>query len=364
MAKNKNKLPPKVYDDMRRRHSAPAENYNLLNSETQSVREKTHAWDTDYVLGRYVNATDKMIGVLDGSVEERTLVDPADPERSKSKPDTVIWLDKSARPVTLFVEGFWDQFASDGEEVPDFEFLNIDRADWFMRQGYRRDEAETRLGPEAFDIDKVPLEDIAAIRAYFTINDLDPETWQETVWDEPTRLDGKNILIVDEVRNKGGTLSIAQQLIKRAIPDATVSGEYFWSTGRYALQGNSDEQQMESAPVWYNAHDAYGRGIGDISRTYHEQLPATPENIKKKLAWFALSAPHHDADFKELPDKKYTQLAQDVAYLTYDVADGKVIRQPSMMRDIDDQVSIIDKQGLDPRTYTAYRAQRESENRK
>lgn len=327
--------------------TAPEENYQILHGDVQAVRERSGVWDTDYVLSKYVSCTDAIVGALDGSIAERDLIDPDNPERSEQKPDTVIWLDKSARPVSWLTDAFWEQFAHPDEKMPDFEYLNIDRVDWFKKQGYRPDEAASRLTPQDFDIDKVPEEDIARIRAIFTIGEIDENNWQKHVWELPTRLDGKNILIVDEVKNKGGTLYIAQQLLKRAFPDATVSGQYFWQSGRYALGGNPDEMQMESAPVWYDSKDTYGRGVGDISHRYYNNLPDSPENFKKKLGWIALSAPHFNLEtFEELEDVKAKRLLQDIAYATYDYASGNILRAPSPDREMDDYEAIAAQQGL------------------
>jgi len=40
---------------------------------------------------------------------------------------------------------------------------------------------------------------------------------------------------------------------------------------------------------------------------------------------------------------------QDIAYLSYAVADGKVLRRPSRLRDEDEQMDIFGKQDILPR---------------
>lgn len=344
--------------------SAPEQNYQLLTAEKQTVRGKARSWETDHVLSKYLAYTDDLVGTLDGSIAERDLVDPDNPELSHQRPDIVIWLDKSARPVSWFVQALWEQLARPDADLPQFEYLNIDRTEWFKRQGFRHDESERRLGPEDFSIDEVPDEDIARIRAIFTIGEIDRDNWQESVKELPTTLDNKNILIVDEVKNKGGTLSIAQQLIKKAFPTATVSGEYFWQAGRYALNGNPSELQMDSAPVWYDAGSAFGRGIGDISQEYFEQLPDTHENYKKKLGWTVLSAPHVESgSFKPVADKAAMKLQQDIAYLSYDVSSGNVLRVPSPDREYEDFLRILSEQDLDLASFKKLREERDARNK-
>lgn len=343
-------------------------NYQRLNGNVQAVRGRSNTWDTDHTVERYVAATDHIIGLLDGSIESRAIVDQLNPELSREKPDAVIWLDKSARPVSWFVDAFWDQFAKNDTARPTDEFLNIDRVNWFVKQGHLIIDAARRLGPKDFDLDKVPNEEIAGLRALFTIGDLSEENWKDEVWKLPTRLDGKNILVIDEVKNKGGTLSIATQLIKRAIPESTISGDYFWKTANYSLARTSaeaEDQQMESAPVWYDSENSYGRGIGEVSLDYWNHLYQTDpsqENFKKKLGSFALSAPHYNREtYETLDDTLAKKLEQDIAYLSYAVADKKVLRAPDKERPIEQIQQIISDQDI---TFREYRQYKESRSKK
>jgi hypothetical protein len=246
--------------------------------------------------------------------------------------------------------------------------LNIDRVNWFVRQGHRTEEAERRLGPEDFDINQVAEEDIAAIRAYFTKGTLHEDSWQDEVWQLPTRLDGKNVLVVDEVKNRGGTLAIATQLIKQAIPEAIISGDYFWNPGRYSISGISSEPrdlQMESAPVWYDKNNTLGRGIGEISLRYWRQLydkDPTDANLRRLIASHVLSAPLHDpVTFEPTDDPLAKKLQQDIAYLTYGVADGKVRHIPGRGRSYEEVEEIVSRQGMTPRMNSQYSEKRNAE---
>lgn len=353
------------YSRLRERFHAPEENYTSLRGDKQAVRGQSSVWDTDTVLEKYVSGTDKVIGLMDGSITDREITDPVNPDKSREKPDEVIFLDKSARPVSWFTDALWDQFAKEGAEKPAYEFLNIDRTNWFVNMGYEKVDAERRLGRADFDIDKVKPEQIARIRALFVEGDLDRDNWEEQVWTMPTRLDDKNVLILDEVMNKGATLAIAVQVLKKALPETTFSGDYFWRGGRYALGGNANELQMESAPVWYDANDAFGRGIGDVSQDYYEHiddLEKSNESFKRRLGWAALSAPHHKrSTFELVEDKKAMRLQQDIAYLSYDIADGHVLRVPDRERPMNEHVKILKDQGLTPRGRAQYSARHESD---
>lgn len=355
--KNRESLSPARERELVERFNEPEDNYQLLREGVQGFlleRDKTESErrDTGSILQMYVTFTDKLIGVADGSIKARDIEDPRDPERSQEAPDEIIFLDKSARPVAWFMDALWDQFAQEGAAKPDYNFLNIDRTNWFMRQGYAREISERYLGPNDFNIDEVPREDLARIRALFVEGDIAEDTWQDDVWNMPTRLDGKNIVVVDEVKNQGGTLSIATKLLRKAIPEAIVSGQYFWETSRFFVN-NGTELQTDSTPVWYDSNDPMGRGVGDISKTYYDEQyerEKNQENLKRKIGWTVLSAPHYDAEtFEPVEDKKAQKLMQDIAYLSYAVADGRVLRRPSRLRDEDEQMDIFDKQDILPR---------------
>lgn len=350
-------MPPnRSYEQIREDHHATKGNFELLRGDKQAVHEEFNVWSDDFVLEQYVSETDQLIGIMDGTISDDRAIeikDPAIGEDEPVNPDTVIWLDKSARPVSWFVDAFWEQFADTDAKKPDYEFLNIDRINWFIHTGHDESVAGWRLGPEDFNIDEVNQARIDGIRALFVDGELTEENWREEIWKLPTRLDGKNVLIIDEVMNRGGTLSIATQVLRKAIPDASVSATYFWHTGRYSINGTSAEsvdQQMESVPVWYNKQSNMGRGIGDISIAYwqHEyETHPTQANLKRKLASFALSAPHHNSSTYELKgDEKADKLKQDIAYLSHAVADGEVIRRPSRLRDIDEVIALYEAQGI------------------
>ncbi len=346
------RTPSPEYKKLREKFHDHPQNYELLRGERQAVQGRPGVWDDDYLFERYLHYTDKVIGMMDGSVTEREHPSKSDPEygRPVTAPDAVVWLDKSARPVSWFTDAFWEQFAQDGAEKPENEFLNIDRTNWFVRQGHDVRQAETVLGPNDFDINMVSDEDIARIRAALIDEDIDPDNWQNDVWNKPTRLDGKEVLIIDEVKNKGGTLKIAFELLRKAVPEAKFSADYFMKSGVHALNGRAEEQQMNFAPLWYDDKDAFGRGVGDPSKTYYEQQyekEPTNEHLRKALAWTVLSAPHHDPKtFEEVEDIKAQKLQQDIAFLTYGYGDGRIFRHPDPNRDFDQLDEIYQQQGI------------------
>lgn len=356
---------PRTFKEIRAAHQHTAANYEVLDGEHQSVLYRKNGklvheygvWDDDYVREQYVRETDGLIGRFDGSITEPSpgdILDDRIPEGEPRIPDTALYLDKSARPVAWLVDALWEQMATPGAKKPNEEFLNIDRANWFTYLGHTIEDAENRLGRADFDIEKVNPDRIAAIRAYFSEGELTEENWKDEVWNLPTRLDGQHVFIVDEVMNQGGTLHIAAELLRRAIPEATFDGTYFWHTGRISIDGrNADSSglQMQSAPIWYDKTRATGREVGDISQAFQEhQYKQNPnqQTLRNKIAGFALSAPHHDPEtYEVVEDNLAKKFKQDFAYLTYDLADGNVIHAPDPDRDYEnDYLPRFAKQGM------------------
>lgn len=319
---NRFSLTPDRYNELSERLSGADENYELLRSEKFKVGKEYAVWSSELVRARHMHDTDRIIGMLDGSIEERVISDPDNYERSHEVPDVVIPLDKSGRPIKDLVEAFWEFNAKDGAELPEFDFLNIDRIDWLARMGYSATEADQST-KKTLDMSKISHEEISRIRAYFTEGDLTEENWQEEVWQLPTRLDGKKILVLDEVKNSGATLEIATKLIKTAIPEAVISGDYYWTDSSHDAVGSTNAQtQWKTVPKWYDGTNSFGRGIGDTSPAWHEkQYEENPsqQNLKNKIASFVLSAPHHDRHtFAPVDDVLYKKLVQDIAFMSYD----------------------------------------------
>lgn len=336
----------------------PADYFIFSKQEGHVPFEGSGRWTMDYVAQKYIQSTDKVVGMMDGSIEKRALVDPDNPERSQQAPDVVVYLDKSARPVQWFAKEFWDQLATkqideNGQEQiakrPEEKFLNIDRANWFYRGGQNEGGLVDDLRPINFDIDSVSEDDILGIRAVFAKGELSEENWQQQVLEQPNALDGKNILIIDEVGNSGSTLSIAQQLLKRAFPDATVSGNYFWDSVGQAV-GNTGRMQMGISPVWYDPTESGGRGIGEQDPLYYEQAYAEGKTgLRQKLGQVALSTPFLDNDRQPAKDPMAEELRREIKQMSKDFHERKILYRPAtdrMRGDDYDLDGMLERQGL------------------
>ncbi len=255
----------------------------------------------------YVHLTDELIHKMTHG-EEVTI----NGERVRVKPDKVIFLDKSARPLAWLVRDLWDTLAPDPgsddiPERPDFKFLNIDREQW-------RGEMDPN-GINLLDANKVAEEKITGLRAIFgRHSDGSPDASNE--------MDGKVIMIVDEVRSTGDTLQIAELLVKRAFPTSHVFGTH-WMSGMFSLPGkgigNAD------VPVWYRDDSTDikltpGRGVGN----------RLPDGVITDPRQFFLST--------RLPerDERALRLREDFKKLATDVVSSEVVYAPSKSRDDED----------------------------
>lgn len=225
----------------------------------------------DETLGRMVGSTAETIEAILGERDENT-----------PRADHVIYLDKSARPVSWLVDEFWEEFTD--EEKPPRTFLAIDRRHW-LKPPYagaeidNRDYIEEASGDKKvadlsdFHVERVPVELLAGIHGLYVEGGIPEGATPEEIMEMPTVLDDKNVTIIDEVSRSGATLGIARQLIATAIPKTkSVNGHVFWRAG--SIPRENGESQMDSSPVWYpgDSSDTTGRGVKDINELYYKTL--------------------------------------------------------------------------------------------
>ncbi|MDP9212253.1 MAG: hypothetical protein M3N59_03180 [bacterium] len=345
--------------------------------------------DPDTVLQRTVSQTDKIIGVLDGSIpaESRTLDKiyqatssdqlmpgvsaveriPADELPQLGRPDMAIYLDKSGRPVSWLVRKLWGQLATpepDGStpRMPETRFFNIDRIDWLRRVGVPEHEIEG-VGPEGFEMRRI-AENPSAVRellARFRLPfveerrtetgadgekrtiELNESNWLDEVWKMPLkavrRLDGsmgppRHITVIDEMKSSGATLHIARELFATALPEVAVSGTH-WSVPKKKSIGTDRKSGVmqtteETAPPWYRRDLEAGRGVGDLDRKWYAD---SDSNWKvKRVGEIALSTPLTDVEGERIRDKRAQVLRDDIDQLVQDLANRRVLYVPSMHR--------------------------------
>lgn len=277
---------------------------------------------------RYVTWTDRLIMRLEGSEGPR--------------PQEVLFLDKSGRPVAWLVKALWPVLArepgtpySSGvvPALPGIRFANIDREQWWHVTG----GSETG----SVDVARVPASAIDALRSVFLTRR--PEAG-EPVTAITSPLDGKRILVVDEVSNSGDTLRIATGLVRRAFPTAEVDGTHWMTPGPVTERGGLT--RVRDVPVWYRADTWTGRLVGN--RLDPDNPPQT---------WRSTAGALFQSTRPRVPDEAGLRLRREVAHLAADVAAGRLLAAPCPLRDPDDWDARV--QALygyqDPRDLTAAR---------
>ncbi len=315
-------------------------------------------------LMHYVQDTALLISKIDGSLTGSDTAEDAF--------DHIVYLDKSARPVSWLVNMLWPCFAADkgGKKAkrPHHTYVNIDRSPWFRKVGIDvsndgRQKSNGELATYSEFIshkDKLTNRHLAAIRSLFIAGGIESEDPDE-IMKTPTILDGKRLLIVDEVSRTGATLHIAEFLFKAAIPEAShIEGTYFWHPAEPMIKVGS-EYVLTSIPVWYDPDTSFGRGIGELNEAYYQQryeyyleLSKTDNryDIRKirtqAFAASVYSAPLLKADgsVMSLEEEKFSRnLATDLRNLAAAYKNGTVFFTPPSEWDYDRCYNEVTRQG-------------------
>jgi hypothetical protein len=296
----------------------------------------------------YVHLTDRLIHRLEGSEEQ-------------PRPDFVIFLDKSARPVSWLVRELWDDMAREpgtdfDEHVvpkrPHFVFLNIDSKHMFTK------------------------EDMPGLRSLFTIDQVDD---LEKVGEMPTHFDGKRVLVVDEIGVSHATRVKAQAYIETAFPDAEVDSftwmdqgpqtnyggqgrpprfnpDNFEFEGEYGLPPKNltnnlrwykDRSRMQNLPLAKKREYDDGRGIIDQDAATDEELAQLERpRIRHGKAWLSI------APKERMPQTR--QLLKEIKLLGQELREGRLPYWPAEDRlDFEDRLRVTT--GLDPESFREFR---------
>ena len=299
----------------------------------------------DDTVGRFVTCTADTIAILTG--EDNGL----SPSLEIPAADHVIYLDKSARPVSWLVSSFWSAFTD--KEKPKHSYLAIDRKEWFARTDTPIEANEYIRNPDGsvrvaefsdFRKENVSKEDLARIRALYIPGGIDSEDIDE-IMQTPTGLDGKNITIIDEVSRSGSTLEIAKYLVSMAIPEAaSVNGYIFWRPGfQHSTNG---ETQMRSSPVWYDPDTHIGRGIGDVNESYFEKRYEEHPNPKTRAQKFGAIVLGEYINLAEEPNNLSRELAKEIVVMRKEWDDGHILMTMPHHYDEQKWMEHVEEQGI------------------
>lgn len=241
------------------------------------------SWKTDHQLRmEYVQLTDGLVHKMTDGI---WVDDPETGERRLEKPDVVVWLDKSARPVSWLAKDMWNRLAADPQtgavpDRPEFRFINIDREQWV-----------NLIDPEGVgivDMSRVDESVIRSLRSVFVLPAYKSHGLTPEIDKAPSELDGKTIMLVDEVYASGRTLEYAQSFFKRAFPSARIGSTYWMRNISFigGAIGNAD------LPVWYKKNDVGGRGIGNRN----DAISGASDISTQKLGRYFLSTRLRESD--------------------------------------------------------------------
>lgn len=279
---------------------SPSENEDSFRYEILTGHHRT---DGSYKNERelrmqYIQLTDELIHKMTDGLD---VINPDTGEKELKIPDVVIFLDKSARPLSWLTRDLWDTLAQDpisGEipQKPDFKFLNIDRNQWV--------NTVDPDGQGTMNVDLVDDGVVRSLRSIFVNTKDKINGLTDDIDTAPSVLDNKTIMVVDEVYSSGRTLDIATKLVRRAFPTAHVGGTHWMAelTTKGLATGNND------LPVWYSDKHAWGRGIGDRMTGGGKDKPST--NVTQKFGSWFLSTRLPEPDTKALQLRaEFKQLA-------------------------------------------------------
>lgn len=252
--------------------------YELLNHGWPGVANES----PEMLRSRYLYLTRRLIyracdATLEGELDEHS--DPV---------DTMVFLDKSARPVAWMMREFWEDFApldEQGEQLPmpEIKFVNIDKEQWIANEDLEETEGgvlwrnrhytpqldEAKPSPrqqealdELFEGKSVPEVAVASLRSIFlkgSHGDAE-ELDLEAIQNEPSMLDGKKILLVDEVASTGLTKKLAEGFFEQAFPSADIETHTWMNAPVREERGKSGRRQIDN-PLWYDEKSSAGRGV-------------------------------------------------------------------------------------------------------
>ena len=218
--------------------------YQLLVPDPQREHAHTSLQTTEELLEDYVGRLNPLIDRIAGSEDEPGY-------------DTIMFLDKSARPLYWMLKEFWPYMAPqerdpDTDELktkpmPEVKFVNIDRLSWRRDPNQEIEEGGAR--------DVTPT-DLRGLRAVFTLRGQ-----------EKSVLDGKRILIIDEQSESGDTLRAALNLFSGAFPDSEFDA-MAWINHKFTVNKKGDKvYEVLQIPIWYpikdenQLHKDTGRGV-------------------------------------------------------------------------------------------------------
>lgn len=255
-----------------------------------------------------------------------------DPE---TRVDTIVFLDKSARPLAWMMRTFWDDMAPQETDpdtgrvqtvaMPDMKFANIDRLTWRAHPDKEMREGGAREATE---------EDIAGLRHIFSRTD-------------EKSLVGKKILVVDEQAESGDTLKIAEELFSKAFPESNVRGKP-WIKHPSIDDPVTGEKiyKIEEIPAWYPLKGADMLHEDDRGRGVYSPIPY----VRRSEQFRQNFPPASNQFLASRPQVRRSLDANDRARLKELGSREKRSQDPQEMEQIQREMGSIEFSAKDPKS--------------
>lgn len=269
-------------------------NYLEMITDRESVMptDTIARGDNEGMRAKYVENTEKLLDVI-----RHGFANESGPQHDSA--DVVFYLDKSARPVYWLTDAFWDVFPDEKvPERPATYFLNLHAQEG---PGGGRPAREDMIR----EVQEGIYDDYIA-------------SMQEVYPD----MEGKNLLVVDEVSVSGSTEELAYQIFRRAFPGAHIKSAAWMQAGkREDRKGNSYPTEI---PVWYKKNSDAGRAVAGVDP---EKSLASGSSAQRAGADILSTRP-------DVPDLEAAQLRKEIRQMAADVKSGEQPIIPS--HDVDD----------------------------
>ncbi len=327
-----------------------------VDPNNYQIFSRQAGYRTDKITGKLESQTlsiNETLGLMVGRTAE--LISKLTGKDGHTAADHVIYLDKSARPVSWLVDEFWDDFTN--ARKPESTYLAIDRVYWLKAVGIDIDshqyfinasgEKQLARGSDFWkEFDALPKERqqeyLARIRALYIEGGIANENVAE-IMNTPTVLDKKNLVIVDEVSRSGTTQEIAVGLLKRAIPELnSVRGVVFWQDQFKITDAKKGEIQMGNAPVWYphDLNDWRGRGVKDINPAFYEnQYKKNPNNKTRAEKFGSIVLGEPLLDRNDEPGQPSWKLREEIERMRDDYDSGHIL--PTLFNGINEDIADV-----------------------
>jgi hypoxanthine phosphoribosyltransferase len=281
----------------------------------QSKIEASSSSEVPYDHEKHVFGGYQILNTPELRTKYLTLTDDLICKMAEQQTEVAVYLDKSARPVAWMVHAFWDQLAPQNEDgstpsEPKIKFLNIDREQWSAVTGRTEDDN--------LDVKAIPRQRIDELRKVLAVKGVHID--ENKPHNGPSELDGKRVMVIDEVSVSGDTLRLAEGVLRRAFPNtASQKGEY-WMQGRVKTDRRTSVARNTELPIWYSDKVTTGRGVADRDTTKSQQS----NSVRQRIGGYWLST-----NFRE-PDEKGLQLRKEIDQMAEDLKVHDMVYKPSI----------------------------------